>query len=135
VLYPEGHDFTERLRLRAIAHLRAKGHHDAAERAEAMDRVLPPRHRGPLAAIHGAPDADVVLVAHTALEDVGSFKTLYRRLPLTQPIRARYWRVPAADIPHEQEALIEWLFDWWKTIDDWIDSASESPAPVVAEPA
>jgi hypothetical protein len=135
VLYPEGHDFTERLRLRAIAHLRATGHHDAAERAEAMDRVLPPRHRGPLAAILAAPEADVVLVAHTALEELGSFRTLHRRLPLAQPIRARYWRVPATDVPREQEELIEWLFDWWKTIEDWIAGATENPAPALAEQA
>src|SRR5262249_43706868 len=51
VLYPEGHDFKVRLRLRAIAHLRKVGHHESAEKAEAMERVLPPRHRGPLAAI------------------------------------------------------------------------------------
>jgi hypothetical protein len=56
-----------------------------------MDRVLPPRHRGPLAAILAAPDADVVLVAHTALEALGSFSELHRRLPLTRPIKARYW--------------------------------------------
>jgi hypothetical protein len=121
VLYPEGHDFTERLRLRAIAHLRREGHAEAAERAEEMDRVLPPRHRGPLAAILAAPDADVVLVAHTTLEEVGTFRELYRRLPLDRPVKARYWRVPAAEVPREKDALIPWLFDWWKTIDDWIE--------------
>jgi hypothetical protein len=121
VLYPEGRDFTEPLRLRAIAHLRSKGHHAAAEQAETMDRVLPPRHKGPLAAILAAPDADVVLVAHTALEELGSLKHLHRRLPLTRPVKARYWRVPAAEVPHERDALIAWLFAWWQTIDDWID--------------
>jgi hypothetical protein len=129
VLYPEGHDFTEPLRLRAIAHLRRKGHHAAAERAEAMDRVLPPRHKGPLAAILAAPDADVVLVAHTALEELGSLKHLHRRLPLTRPVKARYWRVPAADVPHERDALIAWLFEWWQTIDTWIDEHAPAAEP------
>jgi len=121
VIYPEGHDFTERIRLRAIAHLRKDGHHDAADQAEEMDRVLPPRHKGPLAAILAAPDADVVLVAHTALEEVGSFADLYRRLPLRRPIKARYWRIAAADVPRTRDELIPWLFAWWKTIDDWIE--------------
>jgi hypothetical protein len=121
VLYPEGHDFTERLRLRAIAHLRKEGHVAAAEKAEAMDRVLPPRHRGPLAAILAAPEADVVLFAHTALEEIGSFRQLHRRLPLTRPIQARYWRVPVAEVPGERDELIAWLFEWWETIDTWID--------------
>jgi hypothetical protein len=129
VIYPEGHDFTEPLRLRAIAHLRRKGHHAAAERAETMGRVLPPRHKGPLAAILAAPDADVVLVAHTALEELGSLKHLHRRLPLARPVKARYWRVPAAEVPHERDALIAWLFEWWQTIDTWIDEHAPAAEP------
>jgi 1-acyl-sn-glycerol-3-phosphate acyltransferase len=121
VLYPEGHDFTEKLRLRAIAHLRKEGQLAAAERAEELERVLPPRHKGPLAAILAAPEADVVMFAHTTLEELGTLRHLYRRLPLTRAVKARYWRIPAAEVPHEQERLIAWLFDWWKTIDDWIE--------------
>lgn len=121
VLYPEGHDFTERLRERVIASLRRRGHHRAADRAESWEHVLPPRHKGPLAAIQAAPDADVVLVAHTTLEELGSFRQLHNRLPLERPVQARYWRVPAADVPHEREALIAWLYGWWQTIDDWIE--------------
>lgn len=121
VLYPEGHDFTERLRLRVIASLRRRGHHRAAERAESWEYVLPPRHKGPLAAIQAAPEADVVLVAHTALEEIGSLRQLHNRLPLRRPIKARYWRVPAAEVPHEREALIQWLYGWWERIDAWID--------------
>ena len=132
VIYPEGNDFTERLRLRAIAYLRRKGHHRAAERAEAMEYVLPPRHRGPLAAIQAAPEADVVLVAHTALEELGSFAELYRRLPLERPVKARYWRIPAAEVPHEEEPLIEWLYEWWRVIDDWIDEHAPESAKVPA---
>lgn len=121
VLYPEGHDFTEKLRLRAIAHLRKEGHLAEAEQATEMERVLPPRHKGPLAAILAAPEADVVMFAHTTLEELGTMRHLYRRLPLTRPVKAHYWRIPAAEVPHEQEALIAWLFKWWKTIDDWIE--------------
>jgi len=127
VLYPEGHDFTERLRLRVIASLERRGLHGAAARAESWERVLPPRHKGPLAAIQAAPEADVVLVAHTALEEIGSLRQLHNRLPLQRPIRARYWRVAAADVPHEKDALIAWLYGWWETIDDWI--AEHAPAP------
>jgi len=127
VLYPEGHDFTERLRVRVIASLKRRGLHGAAARAESWERVLPPRHKGPLAAIQAAPEADVVLVAHTALEEIGSLRQLHNRLPLRRPIKARYWRVAAADVPHERDALIAWLYGWWETIDDWI--AEHAPAP------
>jgi hypothetical protein len=65
VLFPEGRDFTFRLRLRAIAHLRRKGFHRQADKAEVMRNVLPPRHRGPLAAITSAPRADTWCSWHT----------------------------------------------------------------------
>lgn len=130
VLYPEGHDFTERLRLRVIASLRRRGLHGAAERAESWERVLPPRHKGPMAAIQAAPEADVVLVAHTALEEIGSLRQLHTRLPLTRPVQARYWRVRAAEVPHEREALIAWLYEWWQTIDAWIDEHAPADEPV-----
>jgi hypothetical protein len=132
VLFPEGHDFTHGLRLRAIAHLKKKGYLRHAEKAEAMRNVLPPRHRGPMAAITSAPEADVVFVAHTVLEDVGSFGDLWRRIPLREPIDSRYWRIPPSEVPRDETALIDWLYGWWKRIDDWINqhAPAEQRAPL-----
>ncbi|MEX1009244.1 MAG: 1-acyl-sn-glycerol-3-phosphate acyltransferase [Acidimicrobiia bacterium] len=121
VIFPEGHDFTEKLRDQAIARLRSEGHHEHAERAEDLTNVLPPKHGGVLAAILAAPEADVVFVAHTVLEEVGTFADIVRTLPARRPVHARYWRVPAAEVPHDEELLIDWLFEWWKRIDTWID--------------
>lgn len=120
VLFPEGKDFTPRVRVRAIEYLRSKGHRQAAERAERMAHVLPPRHNGVMAAMRGAPDADLVLVAHSVLEDVGSFRGLWSRIPLTHPIYARYWRIPQSEVPRDEAELIEWLYGWWERIDAWI---------------
>ena len=120
VLFPEGKDFTPRVKMRAIEYLRSKGLGVAADRAERMKRVLPPRHGGVMAAINAAPDADVVLVAHAVLEDVGSFKQLWSRVPHEVPIVARYWRIPPHEVPREEDALIGWLYDWWERIDAWI---------------
>ncbi|HEY7875232.1 MAG TPA: 1-acyl-sn-glycerol-3-phosphate acyltransferase [Actinomycetota bacterium] len=120
VLFPEGRDFTQRLRRRAIDFLKDKGFHRHAERAEGMLNVLPPRHRGPLAAITSAPDADVAFVAHSVLEELGSFKELWRRIPLEDPIDARYWRIPPSEVPTTEDEIIEWLYAWWERIDEWI---------------
>jgi hypothetical protein len=122
VLFPEGRDFTHNLRVRAIAHLRKKGHEEEADKAGLMKRMLPPRHGGVLAAVNAAPDADVIFVAHTVLEDVGPFDELWRRIPFERPVAARYWRIPAAEVPREEEALIDWLYQWWARIDEWIDA-------------
>jgi 1-acyl-sn-glycerol-3-phosphate acyltransferase len=127
VIFPEGHDFTEKLRDEAIARLRSAGHHEAADKAEDLVNVLPPKHGGVLAAILAAPDADVVFVAHTVLEEVGTFADIIRTLPARRPVHARYWRVPAADVPHDEEVLIDWLFAWWERIDTWIDDHEALP--------
>ncbi|HEY8202106.1 MAG TPA: 1-acyl-sn-glycerol-3-phosphate acyltransferase [Actinomycetota bacterium] len=122
VLFPEGKDFTPMLRRRAIASLRRRGHEDQARRAERMERVLPPRSSGVMAALRAAPEADVVFVAHTVLEDIGSFRDLRHRGPLDRPVLARYWRIPAAEVPRDEEVLIPWLYEWWARIDAWIDA-------------
>ncbi|HVE91065.1 MAG TPA: hypothetical protein VNE62_02020 [Actinomycetota bacterium] len=120
VLFPEGKDFTPRVRRRAIEYLRRKGHGRAADRAEGMKRVLPPRHGGVMAALESAPDADVVFVAHSVLEDLGTLKQLWSSIPLDHPVHSRYWRLPAAEVPKGEEQLIEWLYQWWERIDAWI---------------
>ncbi|HVL63761.1 MAG TPA: 1-acyl-sn-glycerol-3-phosphate acyltransferase [Actinomycetota bacterium] len=130
VLFPEGRDFTQRLRRKAIDYLRKKGFDRHAERAEGMLHVLPPRHRGPMAAITNAPQADVVFVAHSVLEELGSFKQLWRRIPLDDPIDGRYWRIPAAEVPRTEDEVIEWLYSWWEEIDEWVEEHKlPEPAP------
>jgi len=128
-LSPDGKDFTPRVRMRAIEYLKGKGLRAAAERAERMEHVLPPRHGGVMAAMDGAPNADVVLVAHSVLEDVGTFKELWSRIPFERPIVARYWRIAPADVPTEQDDVIEWLYGWWERIDRWIDDRERAAAP------
>ena len=134
VLFPEGHDFKPQLRERAIAHLRKRGHIESAQRAERMANVLPPRHGGVMAAIGNAPDADVIFVAHTLFEDVGSMGQLWQRIPLKEPVLARFWRVPAASVPRETEELISWLYGWWSRIDAWISDKVTAPDEPMREP-
>lgn len=128
VLFPEGRDFTPDVRTRAIASLRRRGHVESAELAEEMHHVLPPRHGGVTAAIQAAPEADVVFVAHTVFEDLGSLADLWRKLPLEKPVLARSWRVPAEEVPDDPEVLLTWLYAWWALIDQWIAERTGPPA-------
>ncbi|MFB9839461.1 1-acyl-sn-glycerol-3-phosphate acyltransferase, partial [Actinoallomurus acaciae] len=97
---------------------RRRGRRAAAERARAMTNVLPPRETGTLAALAAAPHADVIFVAHTGADDLLSPADIWRNIPMGQPLRARWWRVPCEEIPREDRE--RWLYDWWETIDDWI---------------
>lgn len=121
VIFPEGGNFTERRRLAGIDRLRRRGHEDMARRSEEMRHVLPPRPGGVAAALAAAPDADVVWVAHAGLDHLFTAADIWRELPLDTTVSMRWWRVPATEVPVGEDAQVDWLYDWWERIDDWVD--------------
>ncbi len=125
LIFPEGSNFSESRRLRAIDRLRGKGLLEQARRAEAMRHVLAPRPGGVAAALEAAPHADVVFVAHTGLEHLSTVADLWDGLPMDQTVRLRWWFVPADVVPRERRAQEEWLYERWAEIDAWI--ASHAP--------
>lgn len=133
VIFPEGGNFTERRRLRAIAKLESGGRTGHAAAARRMRHLVAPRPGGVLAALDAAPDADVVFVGHTGLEELDSVGDLWRGLPMDSEVRARFWTVPADRVPPGRDARIAWLYDWWTYLDAWIgrrrDDDTEASAP------
>jgi len=126
LVFPEGGNFSESRRLRAIDRLRGKGMLEQARRAEAMRHVLAPRAGGVAAALEAAPHADVVFVAHTGLEHLSTVVDLWDGLPMDQTVRLRWWFVPADEVPRGRREQEEWLYDRWAEIDAWI--ATHAPA-------
>ncbi len=124
LLFPEGGNFTERRRRRAIMALRRRGYVAHADAAERMRHVLPPRPGGVLAAIEAAPYADVVFVAHTGLEHILTVADAWRALPVDKTLHLRWWFVPAADVPRGREERIGWLYERWSEIDAWVTANS-----------
>ncbi|MFC7549545.1 1-acyl-sn-glycerol-3-phosphate acyltransferase [Plantactinospora sp. GCM10030261] len=122
VIFPEGSNFTPRRRVRAIARLRSRGLDDMAERAENLRHVLAPRPGGVLAALDAAPDAGVIFVAHTGLDRMLTVADVWRELPMDKRIVMRFWSVPPEEIPAGRQERIDWLFDWWTRIDEWVDA-------------
>ena len=62
------------------------------------------------------------MVAHTGLDHLLTVGDLWRELPMDKQITMRWWRVAREDIPADREERIEWLFNWWEHIDDWIET-------------
>lgn len=129
VIFPEGGNFTPGRRDRAIARLRKLGLEKMAERAEQMTHVLAPRPGGFLAALDAAPEADVVLVAHTGLDHLVTVADLWRELPMDKELVMRWWEVPRSEIPAGREDRIDWLFERWARIDAWIDHNKPKDLP------
>lgn len=120
VIFPEGGNFTPQRREKAIEKLRQLGLERMAERAERMENVLAPRPGGFLAALDAAPEADVVMVAHTGLDHLVTVTDIWRELPMDKQLIMRWWRVPRSEIPAGREERIDWLFSWWEDIDRWV---------------
>ena len=130
VIFPEGGNFTEHRRKRAIERLRRKGHIDEAEKAERLRNVMAPKPGGVLAALTTAEDADVVFVAHTGVEHMTTVLDVWREIPMDREIEMRWWLVPSDEVPPGKEERIDWLFEWWSRIDEWISSRqAEAQAP------
>lgn len=99
-----------------------------------MPHVLPPQPTGALTALHANPDMDVVFAAHTGLGLAAYPREVWRQMPIGRTLRTKMWLVKAHDVPESPDDQISWMYDWWKRIDDWIDSQADeaelSPAAV-----
>lgn len=129
ILFPEGGNFTEGRRTRAIQRLIDSGYDDTVELARELTYVLPPRPGGAFAAIDAAPDADVLLVAHTGLEQLSGLADLWRGLPMDREVRLTWWHVHRDEIPEDPHERTLWLFEWWERIDTWIEERRDPDRP------
>ena len=126
VIFPEGGNFTEGRRTRAIERLRNDGHEAAARRAESMTHVLPPRPAGTLAAIGACPEADIVLVAHTGLDQIFTVGDLWASLPEDKTLHLAWRVLPADEVPASSADRADLLFRAWEGIDQWIEVHRET---------
>lgn len=126
VLYPEGTRFSPRRRRRVLTSL-ARRQPAYWDRAERLRHLLPPHPGGPLALLGQERPVDVVFCAHIGLEGAGHFRDLIAGRLLDTTVRVRFWRVPAAEVPRERDAQLDWLYAWWARMDAWIASHRARP--------
>lgn len=119
LIFPEGTRFTPERRARAIEKL-SERHPDLAASAERMRYVLPPRPGGVLAIFEGAPDADVLLLAHSGFDGLRLISDIWRGELIGRDIRVKLIRVPRSEIPADRDGQIAWLFEAWEGVDRWI---------------
>jgi 1-acyl-sn-glycerol-3-phosphate acyltransferase len=125
LIYPEGTRFSPERRVRAIARISERDPR-LAQRAERLRQVLPPRLGGVGALLDGAPQADVVVMAHHGFEGLRRISDVWRGGLVGLTLRVRLSRVPRASIPEDRAARSDWLFDLWEEVDEWVASASRS---------
>jgi 1-acyl-sn-glycerol-3-phosphate acyltransferase len=121
LIYPEGTRFSEAKRRRALERFQRKGDAKMLEYARSLACVLPPRPGGTLGLLEAAPEADVVLCAHTGFEGAASLARIWSGALLHQVIRVQFRRVPRGEIPTSRDARINWMLDEWRRIDAWVE--------------
>lgn len=123
LLFPEGGNWTPHRHRLAIARLRRAGRRHAAADAAENRHVLPPQQAGLLSCLAGQPNLDVMLVAHTGLDDIVSPRLAWRAVPVSAtPMIVRWWHEAAADLPDTDDDRKQWLRLQWAIVDAWIDS-------------
>ena len=133
LIFPEGGNWTPGRHIRALTRLRARGRPAAAERAAANRHVLPPHPGGVLACLAVRPDLEVIIAAHTGLDDLVSAALIWQAVPVrSRPMVVRWWHFPAASRPTEPERIQSWLDLQWTIVDSWID-ARKARQPVQPE--
>ena len=115
VIFPEGRLFRPDRLERAQARLSLENPERAA-RLASLENVLPPRPGGVIALVESIP-ADVVVIAHTGLDQYASFSDLTKAVPLRNPIRVTAWRVTRDRIPTGDVERIAWLDEQWLLVD------------------
>lgn len=121
MLFPEGANYTNARRRRALRKLWRKGRRREASAGERMENVLPPHPTGALTALASRPDADVIFAAHTGLGLAASAGQVLRELPIGRTLKTRMWLCPRTECPRDSDEQVNWLYDWWKRLDDWIE--------------
>ncbi len=123
LLFPEGGNWTPRRHRLALAKLWVRGRRTAAARAAANPHVLPPQPAGMLACLDARPDLEVVVVAHTGLDDLVNAAQIWRALPVSdRPMIMRWWHLPADQLPADADLRRDWLDMQWAVLDSWIDA-------------
>jgi 1-acyl-sn-glycerol-3-phosphate acyltransferase len=131
LIYPEGTRWTPDKLARA-KQIIAERQPEIAPLAARLRNLLPPRLGGTVELLESARDADVVIFGHYGLDGFEYISDIWSGGLVGTTVRLKFWRFPAADVPSERDKLIEWLYERWQELDDWIGEMRVVGPPVPA---
>ena len=120
LIYPEGTRCTPAKLAKAKATI-AERQPELAPMADKLSWLLPPRLGGPIALLEGTREsADVVFCGHVGLDGFERISDIWRGRLVGTTIRVKFWRYPAAEIPDDEQGRVDWLYERWQVLDNWI---------------
>jgi 1-acyl-sn-glycerol-3-phosphate acyltransferase len=117
LLFPEGTRFTPQKQQRVLEKL-AGSDPRIYDRARRLRHVLPPRVGGPLALLDSG--YDVVFCTHVGLDGFADVADIWEGGLVGRTVRLHFWRIDGSVIPQGRRDRIEWLYEQWQALDDWI---------------
>jgi 1-acyl-sn-glycerol-3-phosphate acyltransferase len=127
LIFPEGGNFSWERWRDSVRRLTMRGEHRWALRARRRTHTLPPRPGGAVAALAAAPDADVLLLAHSGFASDGRDRDWWR-LPVHHRLTIRTVLLPAGLVPREEAAAREFLDRAWSQVDTWVEGHADLAA-------
>jgi len=136
LIYPEGTRHTPEKLARA-QQIIAEQSPAVAPLANRLHNVLPPRLGGTLALLDNDVQADVVVCGHVGLDGFEYISDIWRGGLVGGAVNVKFWRYPASAVPSDPDARIEWLYEVWQRLDDWVgEQLAARGVPVsAAQPA
>lgn len=122
MIFPEGTRFTQSKRKRILERLAEKGDAYFLEKARALKNVLPPRLGGSLAMLQANTKSYAVFCAHVGFDAATKALNMLNGSLINRTIRIKLWKVPFDKIPKTTEAQVEWLYEQWARVDEWIEN-------------
>jgi 1-acyl-sn-glycerol-3-phosphate acyltransferase len=119
LIYPEGTRHTP-AKLASAQQAIAERQPQIAPLAARLRNVLPPRLGGPLALLDEGRGADVVFCGHVGLDGFQYIRDIWSGGLVGTTVRVRFWRYAASEVPAGRDERIEWLYERWQILDDWI---------------
>jgi len=130
LIYPEGTRWTA-AKLERAKEVIAERQPELAPLAAGLRNLLPPRLGGTLALMEAAPETDVVIFGHVGLDGFQYISDIWAGGLVGTTVRLRFWRFAAAEIPHEREQLVKWLYARWQELDDWVGAVQAQRAAAI----
>jgi 1-acyl-sn-glycerol-3-phosphate acyltransferase len=134
LIYPEGTRSTP-AKLARAKQIIAERQPEIAPLAERLRNLLPPRLGGTIELLESARGADVVIFGHCGLDGFEYISDIWAGGLVGTTVRLKFWRFPAAEVPGERDRLIEWLYERWQELDDWIGEMRSAGSGGSAMPA
>ncbi len=131
VVYPEGTRFTPKKRQRLLE--KFEDNEEMLHVATTLENTLPPLREGVVKLLETTPDADVVIIAHRGIDGAAAMSDLIKGRLTGNHFEIAIWRIPATQVPRDEEAIREFLFEQWQRIDNFIAAApAEDSSPAMA---